>query len=301
MHRYRDLMVGLARANADAGLIRYAAMAAELGTAKRIRFVHVLPNSAEASSEHDHDRVRAELQANIQPHLRDLSESVAVSYDVLHGPLVDQLLAYAAEQHVDLLLVGHGLEAARRKTLARRLAMNAPCSIWMVPVAAPATLRRILVPIDFSESAADALRVATSLARLGGHVECLALHVYFNEAVITYEGYAQVIRGQEEETFRQFIAPINCQGVNVTPLFEEGVNVAHVIERVAAQHEVDLIVMATRGRSRSAAILLGSVTEEMILATGVPLLAVKHFGARLGVLQALLDRRFRQSGSLHTD
>ena len=54
------------------------------------------------------------------------------------------------------------------------------------------------------------------------------------------------------------------------------------------QHEVDLIVMATRGRSRSAAILLGSVTEEMILATGVPLLAVKHFGARLGVLQAAL-------------
>ena len=64
--------------------------------------------------------------------------------------------------------------------------------------------------------------MATSLARLGGHVECLALHVYFNEAVITYEGYAQVIRGHEREAFQQFIAPINCQGVKVTPLFEEG-------------------------------------------------------------------------------
>ena len=47
--------------------------------------------------------------------------------------------------------------------------------------------------------------------------------------------------------------------------------------------------------------LLGSVTEEMILATSVPLLAVKHFGARLSVLQALLDRRFWHKGGLHTD
>lgn len=33
MHRYRHLMVGLARTDADAGLIRYAAMVARLGTA----------------------------------------------------------------------------------------------------------------------------------------------------------------------------------------------------------------------------------------------------------------------------
>jgi nucleotide-binding universal stress UspA family protein len=171
----------------------------------------------------------------------------------------------------------------------------------MVPEGCPATLLRILVPIDFSEHAADAMRVATSMARLSGHTECLALHVYFNEAVVTYEGYDRVLRGQEEQAYRQFIAPINCQGVTVTPLFEESANVAHAIGRVATQHGVDLIVMPTRGRSQSAAILLGSVTEEMIIETRVPLLAVKHFGARLGVLQALLDRKFWQKGELHTD
>ncbi len=89
--------------------------------------------------------------------------------------------------------------------------------------------------------------------------------------------------------------------MKVTPLFEEGVNVAHTIGRVAQRQGADLIVMATRGRSRSAAILLGSVTEEMIIETRVPLLAVKHFGARLSVLQALLDRKFRHRGDLHTD
>jgi nucleotide-binding universal stress UspA family protein len=261
----------------------------------------VLPSSAGPLAAPDHDRALAELQAAVQVHFADVPASAQIAYDVLPGPLVDRLLAHAAEKGVDLLFVGDHGGPADRKRLARRLAMKAPCSVWLVPEGSPATLQRVLIPIDFSEPAADSLRVATSLARLSGDAECLVLHAYFNEAVITYEEYDQVLRGQEKQAYQQFIAPINCQGVKVTPLFEEGVNAAHVIGRVVERHGVDLIVMATRGRSRSAAILLGSVTEEMILETRVPLLAVKHFGARLGVLQALLDRRFWHRGGLHTD
>ena len=221
----------------------------------------------------------AALPAAVQPHFTDVPATVRVAYDVLAGPLVDRLLTHIAERQVDLLLVGDRHGPAGRKSLVRRLAMKAPCSVWLVPEGAAAEIRRLLVPIDFSEPAADSLRVATAMARLHGHTECLALHVYFNQAAITYEEYDQVLRGQEQAAYQQFIAPIDCQRVRVRPLFEEGHQVAHVVSRVAEQHGADLIVMATRGRSRSAAILLGSVTEEMLLATRVPLLAVKHFGA----------------------
>lgn len=309
MHRYKTLMVGLARTPADAGLIRYAAMVARLGTASDVRFVHVLPSAAnpavahdrEPSVAHDHDRALADMHAEVQSSFGGVGETIKVSYDVLRGTLVDQLLVCAAEKHVDLLLLGHSPDTRRRRSLARRMAMKAPCSVWMVPEGAASELRRILVPIDFSDNAADAMRVATSMAKLSGHTECLALHVYFDEAVTTYEGYDQVLRGQEEQAYRQFIAPIDLQGVKVTPLFEEGANVAHAIGRVAEGQGADLIVMATRGRSRSAAILLGSATEEMIIESRVPLLAVKHFGARMGVLQSLLDRKFWRQGELRAD
>ena len=178
--------------------------------------------------------------------------------------------------------------------------MKAPCSVWMAPQDSPPQVSAILAPVDFSEHAADTVRVACSLARLSGAARCLALHVYFNEAVVTYEGYDAVLRGQEEEAWQKFIAPIDCQGVAVTPLFEESSHVAHAIGRVAEREGAELIVMGTRGRSRSAAILLGSVTEEMIIDAKVPLLAIKHFGARIGVLQALLDRRFFLAGGTHT-
>ncbi len=300
MHRYRRLMVGLTRTETDAGLIRYAAMIAQMGTVNEIRFVHVLPDSADPLSTKDHDQVRADLRAEVQPHFTGVPEGAQAYYDILPGPLMDRLLAHVAEKQADLLLIGHRRSHPGRWALARRLAMKAPCSVWMVPENSPASLQRILVPIDFSDHAADCMRVATSMAKLTGSTECLALHVYFNQQVLTYEENDPVLRGQEEQAYRQFIAPINCLGVEVTPHFEEGANVGHVIKRVADRHSVDLIVLATRGRSQSAAILLGSVTEQMIIETDVPLLAVKHFGAQMGVLEVLLNRRFWQRGDLHT-
>jgi nucleotide-binding universal stress UspA family protein len=179
--------------------------------------------------------------------------------------------------------------------------MKAPCSVCMVPEGTAASLRRILVPIDFSDHAADTMRVAVALARLTGQAEVFALHVYFNAAVATYESYDEVLQGDEEEAFRRFMAPIDCQGVRVTPLFEEGANIAHVINRMAEKHWADLVVMGSRGRSRSAAILLGSVTEETIIETKRPLLVVKHFGSQLGLLQALVARAFSREGNAHFD
>jgi hypothetical protein len=38
-------------------------------------------------------------------------------------------------------------------------------------------------------------------------------------------------------------------------------------------------------------VLLGSVTSDTLAATPVPLLAVKHFGGRMTVLQTLLNHR----------
>ncbi len=193
------------------------------------------------------------------------------------------------------MLLGHRPDhPPGQGSLVRRLAMQAPCSIWIVPHGSPLSLKRILVPVDFSQHAADAMRVAASMARLCGEAECLALHVYSNEAVLTYEEDDPVLLGRKEQAFEQFIAPIDCRAVAVTPIFEEGTNAAHTIHRVAQEQNIELKVMATRGRSRSATILLGSVTEGVIIEARTPVLVVKHFGARLGVLQVLMDRRFRQ-------
>jgi nucleotide-binding universal stress UspA family protein len=300
VHRFRNVMVGLTRSERDSGLIRYAAMLSRLDTVVTVRFVHILPEAAPAAVAPDHVSARAEIERLVAQAFLNVPESVQARCEVVRGPRVDRLLALAAEQEVDLLLVGHRPDhPPGGGSLVRRLAMKAPCSVWIVPDGFPPRLKKILVPVDFSESSADAMVVATSMARLAGDAKCLPLHVYVNEAVLTFEEFEPIARGEEEAAYRRFIAPIDCSGVETSPLFVEGWNVARTIHQVAMEQEIDLKIMSTRGRSRSAAILLGSVTEGVIIEARTPVLVVKHFGSRLGLLQLLLDRTFRQKHPEH--
>lgn len=292
MHRCRHLMVSLPPTDAATGLIRYAAMLAEIGAAVEFRFVCIMPNPVTASDSLERDRLVADMEADVQSAFSGFSGVVKTYVNIIKGPVLDRLLSFAAEQEVDLLLVGHQPSHSNRRALARRLAMKAPCSVWMVPDGSPASFQRMLVPVDFSEASADSLAVATSLADLRGLSKCLALHVYFNPAVTTFDEYETVLRGQEQQAFETFLEKVDCQGVTVEPLFVESANVPHAIADVVKERQIDLIVMSTRGRSLSSAILLGSETDQTIIETQVPILVVKHFGAHLGLLEAFLGRGF---------
>ncbi len=283
MMPFHNLLVGLSGNEKDAEMIGYASVVASLIRPDKVNFVHAMPVQRASF-----DEVRRRIRGEVADHFSypDLEPEC---YALRNAP-VDGLLEFAATHETDLMLVGHAKSS--RGIMGRRLAMKAPCSVWVKPENAPRRIDRILIPIDFSDSSADALELATNLSALGGSGQCLALHVYFNDAAISYDDYDQVIRGKEESVFAEFISPINLHGVEVTPLFEECASVAHAIERVAGRHQIDLVVMGTRGRSRSAAVLLGSETEHTIAESIVPVLAVKHFGARMNLLQALLDKRF---------
>ncbi|MEW5974282.1 MAG: universal stress protein [Acidobacteriota bacterium] len=295
---FQRILVGLSLTALDKGLIQYASMIAGWGKVKVIDFLHVLPESSAALRESSlplvsHGEAVQQVQNQVQDAFGPVPEGCRLSFQVSRGTRIDSLLEFSANHETDLILVGHRKSRSGRRSLAKRLAMKAPCSVWMVPEDSPVRIRRILAPVDFSRFSADALQVATALGSLANIVECLALHVYFNEATITYDEYDEVLRGKEVATFSKFIAPINLHGVELNSLFLEGFNVAKTIVTTCQEKSADLIVMGTRGRSRSAAILLGSETEHTITETSVPILAVKHFGSRMNLLQALLDKKFR--------
>ena len=108
-----------------------------------------------------------------------------------------------------------------------------------MPEGSPATLNRVLVPVDFSEPAADAIKVATSMARRSGHTEVLALHVYFNEARVTYEEYEQVLAGQERF----------ADACRTDPRILAGyLTGSHAAGTADAHSDVDLCVVAADGK-----------------------------------------------------
>ena len=52
-----------------------------------------------------------------------------------------------------------------------------------------------------------------------------------------------MLRGQKERAYRQFIAPINCQGVKVTPLFEAAILVFTALLSLKRPRQLNLVVM----------------------------------------------------------
>jgi hypothetical protein len=223
----------------------------------------------------DHDRALAEIVSAVGQYFPGRGGDCRV----LSGSLLDRLLEFAIEEQSDLLLVGHNLGRSGRRSLARRLAMQAPCSLLMVPRGSQPAIRGVLCAIDFSEHSAQALSTATQIAQRAGLEECLALHVVFGET-----------RGRERAAFERFTAPLELHGVRVRPVFEQGASVAQSAMAIARTESIDLIVAGTRGQSRSASILLGSVSEQLLEETPIPALIVKQRGERMSLLEALFDR-----------
>jgi len=136
------------------------------------------------------------------------------------------------------------------------------------------SIRTILYPTDFSETAEQTYPFACSLARdLGASL--IVLHVYpppldHSEAVARRDP-----DGYEEDLWRmlkRYEAPGVAGGV--THRLEEG-DAVETILRVAREANCDLIVMGTHGRSGLSRMLLGSVAEKILRKASCPVLTLK--------------------------
>jgi len=231
---------------------------------------------------------------NLPPPWCEHRESGRLSIEAIAGDPLDVLFGETVSRKVDVALVGVGRARFGRRSLARRLAMTAPCSVWMIPDEAPAVVNHPLVPVDLSARSAEALSVATAMVSTLDGNRCWTLHVRFNPATTTFGEYDEQLLGDVHRAFEVFAARVDTHDVDLGVLFEEGPDVAKTILRVAAERRVDLLVMSTRGRSRAAAVLLGSETDQVMMLSPIPVLAVKAHGTRLRFLRAWLERRDRK-------
>ncbi|MBN2450659.1 MAG: universal stress protein [Lentisphaeria bacterium] len=141
-------------------------------------------------------------------------------------------------------------------------------------------IRRILCPLDFSGSSENALLYAKSFAE-AHKAELLLLHViepppYYLASEV---GMPVAMLDQHREQSRKnltAIAEAACKDhPNTRTLLADG-SPFLVIVRTAREHEVDLIVMGTHGRTGLAHVLMGSVAEKVVRKAPCPVLTVKH-------------------------
>ncbi|MEX2137636.1 MAG: universal stress protein [Pirellulales bacterium] len=290
MSPFSKPLITLSLTQPDEGLLHYAARLAEWFQWSDVDFVHVV--APDRSDGWDPRPWQAKMQAEVERLFGAQTTDRRFSLHAARGSRLDEMLRLSVEHQRDLIVMGHRRMRSGRRSLARRAAMVAPCSVWLAPEGSPPRISNILVPTDFSNHSADALSVAAAIARSAGLDNVQALHVYFDQSSIRFDEHVDEVLGQEEAAFHRWVAGVDTHGVAVEPVFHESAHPPQAILRVAERYQSDLIVMNTRGRSQAASVLLGSTTSDTMAATTIPLLAVKHYGSRMTLLEALLNHRF---------
>lgn len=232
------------------------------------------------------------LQVLEQQQAQTLRITQNVVRDISVGPVI---IDYAREHEVDLIVMGtHGRRGIGHLFLgsvAEEIVRFAPCPVFtiretMEPHEAGA-FRKILVPVDFSKHAEQAVRYAKELAILYG-AELQLLHIVEEQLhpALYATGRSSIFEFMPEietTSVREIERMLMDSGgpeVQVEIHIREG-RAARDIVKFAESHASDLIVIATHGLTGIEHLLLGSVTEKVVRFSRVPVFTVKPFGTSL--------------------
>jgi nucleotide-binding universal stress UspA family protein len=145
-------------------------------------------------------------------------------------------------------------------------------------------LRRILLPVDFSEHSKSALRYARALAIIyDARLE--VVHVIDSEIIPVVYGLdamappTEQVHQRAAEALRDLVAG-ETEAEQITTTVTVGHPATEVLAYAKAR-EVDLIVIATHGRSGLKHFLMGSVAEKVVRMAPCPVFTVKSFGKDL--------------------
>ncbi len=141
-------------------------------------------------------------------------------------------------------------------------------------------MKKIIVPLDFSEQSEYALKVAASLAKKHGS-EILALHMLeLNQAMISSsEGFhpeqTVFLIKLAEKRFNKFLDKPYLKGIQLTPIIKH-FKVFSEVNEVAQEHNAELIVMGSHGTDGLKEIFVGSNAERVVRNADIPVLIIKN-------------------------
>lgn len=143
-------------------------------------------------------------------------------------------------------------------------------------------MKRIVVPLDGSDSSFNAAKYAIKLAKMA-NAEVLFMHAVVNPPYIEYRAAGQMITTYIDEAKRQAemwymkvgdLASKNSVKFSAETILDV-VSAADSIVNYAENSEADLIVIGTKGRTGIKRILLGSVANGVVMHANCPVLVTR--------------------------
>jgi nucleotide-binding universal stress UspA family protein len=292
MKRFRNILACIEDSEQDKHLLDHIGPISRAAETQQIHLLHV------ASEETESALTPESLLSLASEHIRGHGGETITAEVVTGAPLLE-ILRYAMENEIDLIVMGRqagGEDDVKHEALMpKRVTRKATCSVLVLPADTQLKADHILVPVRDSECSANALDTACGIAAVAEARVC-CLNVFkvsagYERVGTTLEEHTELLRQGAEKDCQRLLNRIDTKGVRINvvcipDLYDQPVPI--ILEEYQKQG-ADLLVIGARGRSGAAGVLLGKVTEQLILRSAIPVLAVKKKGECIGILRALLE------------
>ncbi len=255
---------------------------------------------------------RSDYLASVATRLKE--EGLQVRTKVLAGNPATHIVSLA-QQDASIRLIAmasHGRSGIGRVffgSVAAKVIEEVPMPLLLfrppqhaTPVAGPVSYQTILVPLDGSICAEQALDHARAFATAVGARLILLSVVYVSEH-LTASGAGGIppwvtaqlqTETQSRTDYLEHLAqPLCAQGLAVQTEVVSGQPIEGTLQS-SARHHPDLIVLTTRGRNGLQQVLIGNVAMKVLQHAGLPALLVPTHTRKAAVppnQEGLLDRR----------
>lgn len=228
----------------------------------------------------------------------ETKEEAKVKGIILFGRPADEILKYAKESNIDLIIMASRGRSSRGPWLLGNIAAKvlrateAPVLLIRKPIDSTyiqekGLMRRILLPLDGSKLGEKATPYAEALA-LAFKAELILFQVYTPSATesgyrlpeITHTTLKEVeehIKESAQSYLQQWQTKFQERGL-ITSCVLRSKSPADRILEYAEENGIDLIAMSTHGRSGLGRWVFGSVTDKVLHSGDIPVLTVRAMG-----------------------
>lgn len=301
MKYFYKAMIGLDLTEMDDILIKKTIVYLKFLGIDKCYFVHVAKNLAvpdEILKKHPEllapgdESIEALIKDKLEQY--DFPESMEIEVFAEEGahPL-ETVIRWAKIKDVDLIIMGRKEELEGSGSIAKGIAKKAPCSVLLLQEKrAPGLPKKIMIPSDFSDHTDLIYDFGERISEELG-AELIPVHLYevphgYSKTGKTFEEFAEIMKENAQEDFKRFIQKFNHKDLTCHFVLNDGEGQGKALLEEAQKIGADMILLGSRGKTKSAAILLGSVAEKLVLVNNIlPILIFKKKGETMGFFEAL--------------
>jgi nucleotide-binding universal stress UspA family protein len=220
----------------------------------------------------------------------------------------ERIIEHSEELDVNLIIIGSGEKEKQFPlgTNAERIIIYANKPVLVVKRGSSQLIRKILCPIDFSETSERALKNAIHLSKtFQSHLIVLTvfeplLSSYFGMGQTPGESKEKVLVKRQQQRLDRFLTRFNFENLHWNKKILRGRPYQEIL-RAIHDTKPDLLVMGSQGKTGLTKIIMGSTTEKVVREMPCSVITVKQehiLGLPLEKEVAEIETHFRRGKEL---